>query len=240
MVMFDSVNDPPLFDLNGEDPGRDYSTSFTEEGPPVFLSSRDMTLIDVDNASLESVTVRITNLHDGDLEVLTLSGDFHYRFPTVCVDYNSGVLTVSGLGEVSNSTIQEDDSPPLDNQTKTQILCNSTVVNATCSLRSGSQPNTTAVSYTTAPMHHLVHRRSTPSWDLIGFQNVTNGTIVYDPAPYSTEYIENSPPVPITNPYVVLIEDNDDTMVQFSVTTTGILDSGFESVFPFQACFRFA
>ena len=165
--MFDSVNDPPLFDLNGEDPGRDYSTSFTEEGPPVFLSSRDMTLIDVDNTSLESVTVRITNLLDGDMEVLTLSGDFYYKFPTASMDYNSGILTVSGLGEVSNSTIQEDDSSPLDNQTETQTLCNSTVVSATCSPGGGSEPNTTAVSYTTAPMHHLVHHRSTPSWDLI-------------------------------------------------------------------------
>ena len=102
MVMFDSVNDPPLFDLNGEDRGRDYSTSFTEEGPPILLSSRNMTLIDVDNTSLESVTVRIANLHDGDMEVLTLSGDFYYKFPTASVDYNSGVLTVSGLGEVSH------------------------------------------------------------------------------------------------------------------------------------------
>ena len=308
MVMFDSVNDPPLFDLNGEDRGRDYCTSFTEEGPPILLSSRDMTLIDVDNTSLESVTVRITNLHDGDREVLTLSGDFYYKFPTASVDYSSGVLTVSGLGEVShfreaalsvqywnladepnfeprivefvandglldslssfttidmiavndfprmqiekctnfsccndssgfldsnssNSTIQEDNASPVDNQTETQSLCNSTVVNATCSPGSASQLNSTAVSNTTAPLHHLVHRRSTLGWDLIGFQNVTNGTILYDPAPFSTEYVENSPPVPITNPYVVLIEDDDDTMVQFSLTTTGILDSGFESVF---------
>jgi subtilisin-like proprotein convertase family protein len=97
-VKFQSVNDAPFFDLNGNLPGRDYSTSFTEEGPPVRLSSRDMMLNDVDNTSLESVTVRITNLLDGDQEVLSVPPIFSYVSPTVST---SGVLRLTGLEEVS-------------------------------------------------------------------------------------------------------------------------------------------
>ena len=97
-VTFDSVNDAPFFDLNGNLPGRDYSTSFTEEGPPVLLSSRDMMLNDVDNTSLKSVTVRITNLLDGDQEVLSVPPIFSYVSPTVST---SGVLRLTGPEKVS-------------------------------------------------------------------------------------------------------------------------------------------
>ena len=301
-VKFQSVNDAPFFDLNGNLPGRDYSTSFTEEGPPVRLSSRDMMLNDVDNTSLESVTVRITNLLDGDQEVLSVPYTLSYIYSTFST---SGVLRLIGPEKVSqfreaaslvqyqnladeptfdqriiefvasdglldslpyytrvdmipvndpprlqielcqnltcenmtldsstyNSTNATDNSNSTslsgDETTCPQLHYNSTTPNTTCPLGSSSELNSTV----STPNHHTVRRRSAPSWDLFGIQNGTNSTVEYNPIPFSTEYVENSPSVQITNPLVVLVEDDDDTQVQLSLVMSGVLDPGFESVF---------
>ncbi|MEA2474727.1 MAG: hypothetical protein QOE06_2642 [Thermoleophilaceae bacterium] len=64
-------NVPPVVDLNGTaTPGLDNSAGFTEGSPAVAIApSADIT--DADNATLASVTVKITNLKDGSAESLS-------------------------------------------------------------------------------------------------------------------------------------------------------------------------
>src|SRR5690606_6610593 len=70
-ISVEAVNDLPTVDLNGEEEGIDYETTFTEDGGAVAIVGPELTIEDVDNDTLSSATVTITNLLDGDAEVLS-------------------------------------------------------------------------------------------------------------------------------------------------------------------------
>lgn len=65
------VNDPPVIDLNGAAPGLNFTTNFVSGLGPVAVTAADATITDVDNANLESLTVKLLNFPDGNAEILT-------------------------------------------------------------------------------------------------------------------------------------------------------------------------
>ncbi len=96
-----AVNDPPILDLEGSASGINYAASFTENGGAVaVVNSSNLSLSDVDNTTVNSATVTITNLLDGAAEALaaTTTGT------NITATYSSGtgVLALNGtatLGE---------------------------------------------------------------------------------------------------------------------------------------------
>ena len=65
-------NPPPRLDLNGDnESGIDFQAAFTEDQPPVAIVATDLTA--VDETSLVSATITITNLMNGADETLTVS-----------------------------------------------------------------------------------------------------------------------------------------------------------------------
>ena len=66
-IAFLSTNNHPIIDLNGQLPMRFNLVSFREEGPPIYVVSRDFSLTDVDSPELQSVLVRLENHSSGDL-----------------------------------------------------------------------------------------------------------------------------------------------------------------------------
>ena len=97
LLTFESVNDAPMFDLNGAAPGTNHSTVFVEETDPVFLTTPDAVLFDIDNTSLAFVRVRIENLQDGDNEVLSVSSNTSEELDLAFYSYENGVLLIEGL-----------------------------------------------------------------------------------------------------------------------------------------------
>lgn len=92
-ITVEPVNDPPVIDLNGPAPGIDFAASFIEAGGPVaIVDPSELTVIDIDSALLAQAVVRITNLFDGDDEIvsvdLTGSG--------LSALYFNGELTITG------------------------------------------------------------------------------------------------------------------------------------------------
>ena len=71
-VAFMSVDNPPILDLNGQSPGRNFETIFEEEGEPIHLVSENLTLIDVDTPGLESVEITLSSFPDADQEGIFL------------------------------------------------------------------------------------------------------------------------------------------------------------------------
>ena len=71
-VSFQGINNHPYLDLNGDSPGLDYSTSFTEEMGPISVVNQNLSLVDIDSSTLAYVSVRITNPLDGASEFLTI------------------------------------------------------------------------------------------------------------------------------------------------------------------------
>ena len=64
-------NDPPVIDLNGNMPGVDFDSTFTAGGPPVAITSQNLTITDVDSDTMASATVIIVGLKNGAKEVLS-------------------------------------------------------------------------------------------------------------------------------------------------------------------------
>ena len=98
-LTFQSVNDSAIVDLNGAVEG-DHSVEFIEEGDPVLITSPDLVLMDVDNEFLAYVEVTITNVLDGDFEILTVNDSFSDE--SLFTTYQDGTLTITGLGLVEN------------------------------------------------------------------------------------------------------------------------------------------
>ncbi|WP_158222671.1 DUF4347 domain-containing protein [Rhodopirellula sp. MGV] len=98
-----AINDAPELDLDADDSstatGGDYLTSFLEAGGSVLITDASDALVsDVDNSTLSSITVTITNPSDGALE--TLAADT--TGTSISANYAAGVLTLSGTDSVAN------------------------------------------------------------------------------------------------------------------------------------------
>ena len=102
-ITFDinSVNDIPVVDLDVDDStigGADFTASFTIGGVPVPVTDiGDLSILDIDNTILQSLTVTLTNRPDGVSESLAaatagLSGSY---------DPANGSFVVSGAAPVT-------------------------------------------------------------------------------------------------------------------------------------------
>ncbi len=99
------VNDAPVLDLDADNnqgtTGSDFAVTFTEGTPAVLLEDPvDATVTDVDNTTLASLTVTITNVLDPGSE--TLSADVTGTSITAAYVPATGVLTLTGPDTVAN------------------------------------------------------------------------------------------------------------------------------------------
>ncbi|MFA8019639.1 beta strand repeat-containing protein [Bremerella cremea] len=122
-----AVNDAPTVDLNGEDVGTGFESTFTEDGGPVAIVDTDAIVDDVDSTTLTSATVTITNLFDGDAEVLAVDT----TGTSLVASYVGGVLTITGNGTLAEyqqvlRTLTYDNTSQNPNETQREI---SVVVN---------------------------------------------------------------------------------------------------------------
>lgn len=94
------VNDPPVVDLNGPDPGQDHMATFTEDGGSINITTGTATITDDDDTNLTSLTATLTNRPDGLAEALAVNTGV----TTITVNYegSTGVLTLSGLDSLLN------------------------------------------------------------------------------------------------------------------------------------------
>ena len=103
LLMFTSVNDPPILDLNGDSPGRNNTVQFTEEGEPVPLTNENMTLVDIDSELLSEARVTITNCLDRQNETLSsfLNSDSGNLMPLQeSYERSSCTLVINGTATV--------------------------------------------------------------------------------------------------------------------------------------------
>ena len=104
-ITVNSINDAPVVDLDADDssgtPGLDFDTSFVARGGPVPLTD-GVTITDVDS-SIQTLTIRITNIQDG------LNEELDYTVPSsidAVYDDDNGVLVLTNLGSASNAEFE--------------------------------------------------------------------------------------------------------------------------------------
>ncbi|MEZ4516714.1 MAG: Ig-like domain-containing protein [Chloroflexota bacterium] len=95
-----AINDPPIVDLNGAAPGVDYNTNFYIQWRPAQITDPNMILVEEDNTSLMSVTVKLVNPVDGQSE--SLSARVVGTNIKQSYDSSMGILSLSGIDSVSN------------------------------------------------------------------------------------------------------------------------------------------
>ncbi|UUO09038.1 Ig-like domain-containing protein [Blastopirellula sp. J2-11] len=88
----------PNVDLNGEDAeGVDFETTYQFGQGPVSVADSDMTVADPNNETLMSATVTITNLADGDAELLTVNTEG----TSISAEYAGGELQLTGEATIA-------------------------------------------------------------------------------------------------------------------------------------------
>ena len=99
-VLINSVNDPPILDLDASTGGSNFLASFAEDGGAVTIANNDAFITDIDSTTLSSLTISITNLLDGAAEVL----DANVGGTSIAKSYDSGtgILTLSGVDSIAN------------------------------------------------------------------------------------------------------------------------------------------
>jgi uncharacterized repeat protein (TIGR01451 family) len=94
-------NDPPVVDLNGNDPGIDFAATFIEgEGAVYIVDHHHLNVTDVDDSQLASATVTLTNHLNGDDEVL--NADTSGTVIVASYDPNTGVLNLSNVESLAH------------------------------------------------------------------------------------------------------------------------------------------
>ena len=97
LIFFSAANDPPLLDLNGPEPGSDYSVIFVEESDPIMITSRQLSLQDVDSSVLQSATIQLFSNSDGASESLLLN-----QFdPSLTITVLPDSIQIVGLASLS-------------------------------------------------------------------------------------------------------------------------------------------
>jgi len=95
-ITFESVNDPPILDLNGDAMGVNFETTFTEEGAPVFITTTDMLLYDVDSENLSYAVIMIENYLDHGMELLAVDEDVVISYLFASFSYTNGIFNITG------------------------------------------------------------------------------------------------------------------------------------------------
>jgi len=92
----------PGLDLDVDDSSgalsADFNTIFAPGGGPIAITDVDATVIDNDSATLDSITITITNLLDGANEILSADT----TGTLITASYVGAVLTLSGTDSVAN------------------------------------------------------------------------------------------------------------------------------------------
>ena len=101
VVSVQPVNDPPELDLNGNGSGMDFVTTFYVNRGPVPVVDEGLVVTDIDNTTIKSATVRITNIKNKQAEVLAadINGVANIK---VTYDPLTGELKLEGVDSVAN------------------------------------------------------------------------------------------------------------------------------------------
>jgi len=99
-VNISNENDPPVLDLNGEDAGRDFSATFTEDDPALSIvgttGNGALSVTDADDEDMESATATLTNRPDSNAETLSIDASAVPSISVTAYDSSSGILSLSG------------------------------------------------------------------------------------------------------------------------------------------------
>jgi len=157
-VIVRPVNDAPTLDLNGAEPGLDFSAGFAVGAGPARIIAPGATLDDVDSPTLARLAIAIIDQPDGADEILTAdTGE-----TSISASYLDGVLTLSGTDTLEHyqqvlRSVQYNNTRAMPTQTARTIT-----FTATDDAELSSTPAVATVRFTIATVagRHIFYNRS--------------------------------------------------------------------------------
>ncbi len=187
------VNDPPVVAGTG-------GATFTEDGPPVLVAPL-LTVTDVDDTSLESARVTITNLLDAGAETLATST----AGTAIAASYAAPVLTLVGTDTLANYQL-----------VLRRVTYENTSANPTLAPR--------GVTFV-ANDGDVDSAPATATVSVVG----ANDAPTLTPGGASPTFTEDGPPV-VVDPGLVAADPDSANLVSGTVTITNLLDAGAETL----------
>lgn len=202
-VTFSLVNDPPVLDLNGPETGLDFQADFFEGSPPIFLTSPDVSIRDVDSPSIHSALVLLMP-PPSDMESEGLQIDLSQLNPSLMVDSSPTVVAIegeAGLGSYATALAAiayfNDAEEPVPGVR---------LVTFTISDGTNSSASTTAITVTLVNDPPML--------------TVNEGQV------FTTTYTEESTSVAVVSPGGIILSDNDNTSLAYVLVTLQNLQDG--------------
>ena len=97
-IRIQSIGEAPTIDLNGAVSGNSFVAGFRQDGGAVSIVDENQLLVSSTSDTLVSAVISITNLQNGEFEIL----DADLSGTEITKTLEQGVLTLSGLDSVSN------------------------------------------------------------------------------------------------------------------------------------------
>ena len=201
-VTFQSINDPPVVDLDNAAAGIGFSTQFLEGAGAIRIASADgFTVSDSDNVDLVSLTCILTNPLDGSDEFLLINGTLP-----------AGLVSTS-----DNHTVQITGTSSIENYRTvlSMILYNSVTLNPNTAARiidvTVSDGELTSEVATTTIILEIENQ--IPRLDLSALESGVN---------FTTVFVEEAGSISLSN-RVILLDEDDVNMVRLVVT---VINSG--------------
>ena len=209
MIFFLSINDAPVFDPNGAQPGQKFMTEFVEDtSVTVSILSTSFTLFDPDNSTLAYIILYLVDAPDGDQEFLRVynNGDVIDN-QAIVIDsdnINSSYITVFREVLATAEYVNEAEEPTGGTRNVTFTISDGIdrTISSTCV--------------------EVITQNDAPQLDLNGDETESFN--------YYTTFIDSGGAIPIANN--VIIEDNDEnsSITIFTITLRNPVDRGMEFV----------
>ena len=205
-VSFDLVNDPPVLDLNGPQPGSSVTITYIEGSPPIVITSSGLFLNDIDSPLLQFVFVQLVSSPSTDSEGISIASSV--VDPRLTITSSPTSIQING---------------PASALTFTSALLTITYYNDAEEPTEGNR-----MIYFTANDGEL---NSTITSTVIIVRQVNDVPVLLlnNGSTFETLYVEQTPSVPIVNADSILLHDNDNnTFSHLTVTLRNVFDGNSE------------
>ncbi|MEW8506355.1 MAG: retention module-containing protein, partial [Candidatus Thiodiazotropha sp.] len=206
-ITVQAVNDPPVVDLDNDDStdtGYDYLTTFTEGDAAISIADMDVSASDVDDESLQSATITLTNPQSDDVLAY---GDMPAG---LSASINGNTITISGEGSMADYQ---------------------TAISAVTFENTSENPSAeTRIVQVTVNDGELDSDIATTRIEVVGVNDVAVIDLDADDSSssgsgYETTFRENGSPVAIVDDDVVINDVDDEYIESATVELTNLLPS---------------
>ncbi|MHC2273867.1 hypothetical protein ACVME8_000478 [Bradyrhizobium diazoefficiens] len=209
-VQFAGANDAAVLDLDANNSsgvsGSGYQATFTENGVAISIADVDATITDVDNTTMQSATIRLTNAQASD--TLAINGSLPCGITAAINTSVAGQITVTLTGSASLSAYQ--------NAIKQVVFSNSSenpsTVDRTITVvvNDGSANSNTATS--------TIHVTAVNDAAVLDLDANNSSTVTG--SGYGATFTDTGPAVAIADSDVSIIDPDNTTMQSATVTLT--------------------